>query len=197
MKKLIILLVGLAILCCCVGIVSAQPVTPLPPNQTVRVSADIGENYIQWSWKLGNGSLVNSPVDIYLDDASTPIVTGYLRQSYLVLDLKPSERHNIEILDSTNQTLLGSATATTLISSYVIYFMMALCFIIMIIAFAMQELIKFLLLSIFNIILSVLSASLSSGHGIIPYVFFGIATLTGVILLVQGVPKLKDEIDWL
>jgi hypothetical protein len=191
-RSLVLCLVIMAVL---VATVSAAPVSPLPSNQTARVSADIGENYIQWSWKNDNGTLISVPVSLYIDDASTPVVTGYMRSSYLMLSLKPNERHNIAIYNGT--TLLGRASATTLISSYVVYFMLALCFVVMLIAFAMQDMMKFVLLSIFNIVLTLLSMSLTSGHGILPYIFLGICILTGVILLVQGVPKLREEIDWI
>jgi len=184
-----------------VTIVTAAPTSfsPLPANQTVRISAETGENYIQWSWKMDNGTLVTSPVSIYIDDASTPTATGYMRSSYLMLTLKPNERHNIALYSVVNgtATLLGRGTTTTLISSYVVYFLLGLCFICMIIAFAIQEIGKFILISLFNIILTLLSASLVAGHGIIPFVFFGIAILTSIILLVQGLPKLREEIDWI
>ena len=189
-----IFILGLLILFI-VGTVSAQP-TPLPAGQTVRITAETGENYIEWAWKFDNSTILSSPVDIYIDDASNPIVMNYSRSSYLMLTLKPSERHNIAIYDTASQELLGKASATTTITSYVVYFLLALCFVIMIIAFAMQDMVKFILLSIFNIVLTLLSASLASGHGIMPYVFFGITVLTGIILLIQGIPRLREEIDW-
>jgi hypothetical protein len=180
---------------------SAAPtsLSPLPTNQTIRVSAETGENYIQWSWKTDNGSMVTTPVNIYLDDASTPVATNYTRSGYLMLNLKPDERHNIALYQNINgtSTLAGKATITTTNSGYVVYAMIFFCFVLLIVILAINDTWQFVLLSILDIVVSLFGSATAVGHGMAPYILIGIAIITGLILLIQGLPKLREQIAWL
>jgi len=174
--------------------------TPYPTQvegeQSSRIRAEIGETYIKWDWSYTNGN-VSIPVNIYVNDTNIPVEMGYTKTSYLVTGLQPGEKHNIAIYTTNGTQLIGRATATTIMQSEIIYIMLGLCFVIMIIIFAIKDMIKFTLISIFNIILSLFGATLASGHGMLPYVFVGIAILTSIILLIQGLPRLREKVDWL
>jgi len=200
-----ILIIGALIAILLISNVAAAPTTlsPLPDNQIIRISAETGENYITWNWKLDSGGLVSVPVSIYIDDSAVPTRSNYTRTSYTITDLKPDERHNIAIYTTVNgtSTLGGKATITTLKSAYVVYFMILFCFMFMILCIFIDRYLSdmwiFVIMSMFNIIICLFGAGMASGHGITPYIMFGIAILTGLIMLIEGLPKLREEISWL
>lgn len=199
MKYIILVLTMLVI----IGTVSAvTPQPTLPAGQTLRINSEVGETYVQWSWRPVNTTNPVPPLNIIVDDSQTPAVYNYTSNSYLVDGLQDGGRHNIALYDSTgwgngSRVLLGKATTTTLKPAYEVYFLIAVTVGLMILIIVLgEDLIKLILLSIFNISICLFGMSLATGRGAIPYIFIGIAVITGLILLINGVPKLKEEISW-
>ena len=172
--------------------------TPYPSQiegpQESRVDAEIGETYIKWTWYYDNLP-ENTPVNIYTNDTEIPEQTGYIGNSYLITGLNAGEKHVIAIYTTNGTQLIGRATATTTIQSEYIYIMLGFCFIVMIVSLFLREW-KFIIAAIFDIVICIFGAIMASGHGLLPYMFFGIAILMGIILLILGIPILRKEIDW-
>jgi|WetSurMetagenome_2_1015567.scaffolds.fasta_scaffold20665_5 hypothetical protein len=183
----------LLLLCCiCTSIVSAYNYT---------LSAETGETYIQWKWRAINSSVPVPLVDIYLDDSQVPVITNYSSTTYIADQIRSGERHNIILYNSTarlsgSSELLVRGTITTLKPAYEIYVLWGICALLMVLVFFMGEVIRLVLLSIFDIILCLFGASLAVNRGAIPYLFIGVAIITGIILLINGIPRLREEINW-
>lgn len=192
--KICAYLLALALLMCiCISVVGAAS------NYTL--SAETGETYIQWKWRAVNTSNPVPPLDIYLTDNQSPVVTNYTGTTFLITKLNPGERHNIAIWNSSarlNGTpeLLAKGTTTTLKAAYVSYFLLGICVILMVFGFFLKEVVRLILMSLLNIIICLFGFSVSIGRGAIPYLFIGVAIITGIILLISGVPKIREEIDW-
>ena len=184
--------------------VSAAPApTPTLPNgQTLRISSETGETYIQFSWKSEPSSAAVPPLNILIDDAQTPVIYNYTSSSYLMDELKDGTRHNIALYDATNwgngtRLLLGKGTTTTLKPAYEIYFLIAVTVGLMILTIVLgNDLVKLILLSIFNILICLFGMSLANGRGLLMYLFIGIGVVTFIILVVNAVPKLQEELAW-
>ena len=173
----------------------------LPANQTLQISAETGETYIQWSWKTTNSSIGIPPVNIYIDDSQTPIITGYMSTTYLCDHLSEGSRHNIVIHNATAESLnetviLGKASALTLNPGYEVYYLVSVCIFLMIVCFFLADLVRLILMSIVNIVLCLFGISMATGRGPIPYMFIAIAIITVIILLVNGLPKVREELAW-
>lgn len=184
------------------GAVSAITPTPtLPDGQTLRIRSEVGESYVQWSWRSDTSQPV-PPLTIILDDNQSQTLHNYVGSSYVVDRLKSGGRHNIAIYNGTewangSQILLGKATTTTLKPAYEVYFLIAITILIMLLIIVLgNDLTKLVLLSIFNIIICLFGMSIANGRGATPYIFVGVAIITGIILLVQGLPKIREDIDW-
>jgi hypothetical protein len=201
MKRMVLCVLILLVL---VSVVSAAP-TPtqaLPAGQILRISSEVGETYIQFSWKSEPSSVAVPPLNILVDDAQTPIIYNYTSSSYLMDELKDGTRHNIALYDATNwgngtRLLLGKGTTTTLKPAYEIYFLIAITVGLMILTIVLgNDLVKLILLSIFNILICIFGMSLANGRGLLMYLFIGIGVVTTIILIVNALPKLQEELAW-
>lgn len=186
-----------------IGTVSAVTPTPTLPNgQTLRINSEVGETYIQFSWRNDNSSIPAVPVNIMIDDAQTPVIYNYTSNSYLMDNLKDGTRHNIALYDATNwgngtRLLLGKGTTTTLKPAYEIYFLIAVTVGLMILTIILgNDLIKLILLSVFNILICLFGMSLANGRGLLLYLFIGIGVVTTIILLVNALPRIQEELSW-
>lgn len=195
---LFILLIGM------IGASSAAP-TPtqaLPSGQILRISSESGETYINWVWKSEPLSVAVPPVNILIDDAQTPTIYNYKSNSFLVDGLDGGSRHNIALYNSTDwalgiKTVLGRGTTTTLKPAYEIYFLIAVTIGLMVLTILIgNDLVKLILLSIFNILICLFGMSLSNGRGLLLYLFIGIGVVTTIILIVNALPKIQEEIAW-
>lgn len=176
--------------------------TPAPELQVseheVIIDAEVGEEYIQWSFEAKNKTQGLPPMNIYIDDAQSPRITNYTLSTLLLSDLVPGERHNIKIYNATaalsgNATFLGKATAVTSTPGYTILFMIVISLIILIaLIFMRNNLVYIVLLSILNIGIDIFGMSMSSGSQ--SYIFIAIAGLTVIIGAVVGIPKLREEV---
>ena len=189
---------------------TVPPVPTLPPvielptiNQSIIVTAEIGEKYINWRFKNTNRSAPLPVFNIYIDDRDTPAVTNYTGETFLMSDLAPGERHNIRVYDAsvTNETnvsaFLAKATAKTSNAGYEIMYFVALNLLLVVLLFILKDLRYLILIAVFNIVVSLLGMSLTGGVGLSYYIFIGVAILSVIMLLISGIPKLREEIDWL
>jgi PKD repeat protein len=171
------------------------------PVDVIIATAEVGENHIQWSFKSKNSTAGLPPLNVYLDDNTTPVVTNYTFSTLLVPNLEANERHNIAVYNAT-ASMLGfiqtpaKATAKTLSSTNEVYFLIALAIILMVLILILQDLIWLILLSVLNILITLFGMSLSEGQGATPFIFLGLAIITGFILIVVGFPKLKEQMSW-
>lgn len=181
------------------------PVISLPStvvsNHTLHLSAEVGENYVQWSWRSVNSSDGVPLLDIYLDDNKTPIITNYTAKTYLQTKINPDERHNIALYNTTsrmegNITQLAKGTITTLKPAYVVYILLVVVIALLVLCFMFGEPMRLIMMTVLNILLCIFGVMISVGRGAIPYLFIGIGIITGIILLVNGLPKLREEISW-
>jgi PKD repeat protein len=198
-----------------ITVVPTLPPNPdiLVGNQTIHISAEIGEKYVNWKFVNANPSQSVPPLNIYIDDSDIPVATNYTGSTYLMSDLAPGERHNIRIYNSTmatiitnntsaaNQTIIpvfvGKATAKTNTPGYEIMFLVALNLLLGVLLFILKDIRYLLTLSCLNIVISLMGMSLTGGAGLPYYLFIGCAVITFIILLVNGIPKLREEVDWL
>jgi PKD repeat protein len=172
-------------------------------NQTISISAEVGENYIQWKFEPTNKSQQMPPLDIYLDDSPIPAARNFTGTTYLMsTNVLASERHDIILYNSSavssnGSEFLAKATVKSLAPSYEIYFFIALGIIMMVLILLLREFVWVVIISTFNIILSLFGISIAQGHGSMPYIFIGIAIVSGILLLIFGLPKIREEFDWL
>jgi hypothetical protein len=204
MKQILVIMVVLILLV--IPGVSANTTQTLSPekpisNQTISITTEIGEKYIQWKFTSVNRSEPIPPLDIYVDDRFIPSARNYTSSTYLMADLLPGERHNIRlynassVYDSNITEFLAKATAKTSNSGYEVMYLLALNLIIVVLVLILKDLKYLILLSVFNIGISLLGMSLT-GSGLTYYIFIGMAILTGIMLLVTGIPQIREEIDW-
>jgi PKD repeat protein len=186
---------------------TAAPINPVVGNQSLRISAEKGANYLSWVWEPTTASAGTVPLNVYVDDSATPIRTSYSQRTYLTADLNSGERHTIALYNATNynvttntydgpQQLMGRATTTTLRPQYEVYFILGLGICLMVLIIFMRELIRLILISLLNIIICLFAVSISDGYGMTQYVFWGIIIITGIIFLVNGIPKIREELNW-
>lgn len=170
-------------------------------NQSIRITTELGEKYIQWEFVQVNRSEPLPPLDIYVDDRFIPSARNYTSSTFLMSDLLPGERHNIRVYNSSetydpnSSGFLAKATAKTSNSGYEVMYLLALNLIIIVLVLILKDLKYLILLSVFNIGISLLGMSLT-GSGFTYYIFVGMAILTAIMLLVTGIPKFREEIDW-
>jgi PKD repeat protein len=190
-----------------VGAPTPTPVLPVVGNQSLRISVEKGANYLSWVWVPATSSGGSPSVNVYVDDNAMPIRTSYSQRSYLLPDLNPGERHTITLYNASNynlttgyyegpQELLGKASTTTLRPQYEVYFILGLGICLMVLIIFMRELIRLILISLLNIIICLFAVSISDGYGSTQYVFWGIIIITGIIFLVNGIPKIREELNW-
>jgi PKD repeat protein len=171
-------------------------------NQSVLITADVGEHYIQWGFASAEPSKKLPPMDIYVDDSSIPAARNYTSTTFLqTINISAAEKHNIAVYNSsagiTNQSeFLAKASVMTLAPTAEIYLFIAIGIIMLVAILILREFIWIVLISIFNIIMSLFGITIAQGHGAMPYVFIGIAIVSGILLLVYGVPKIREELDW-
>jgi hypothetical protein len=185
-------------------IIPTPTVTPTPiiyptqneGTQSSEVRAEIGETYIKWMWTY-NSLPADTRVNIYTNDTNKPEQMNYIGNSYLVTNLSAGEKHTIAIYTANGSQLIGRAAATTNEPSDIIYLLFGLCIVITIVAAVLPIPWLSIILSIANIIFAIIWAGEASGHGLLPYLFFACAILTGLILLIKHLPKLWEEISWL
>jgi hypothetical protein len=173
----------------------------LPANQTLVISAETGETYIQWSWISTNSTSNTQFVDIYLDDSQNASVTNYTSTTYISDHLSVGSKHNIALYNTTarlsgKSELIGKASSMTLNPAYEACFLIAVCVFLIVICLFIQDLLVLVLISIINIILCMFGMAISLNLSSIPYLFIGSAIIAGIILLVNGLPKLREELAW-
>lgn len=185
------------------------PVVPTPTlasdtaiiNQTVKITAEVGEKYIQWCFSGINGSSP-PPLNIYLDDNDQPTAINYTGSTFLMSGLSPGERHNIRVYNSSAlyegnvSVFVAKATAKTSNAGYEVMFLIALNLLLGVLLFILKDIRYLICLSVLNIVISIMGMSLAGGTGLSYYIFIGVAVITFIILLVNGIPRLREEVDW-
>jgi hypothetical protein len=177
-------------------------IVPGNVSQLAHVSATRGETFIRWTWHAANETVGMPPVDVYLDENQTPTAIDYVSKSITAYGLDPKTPHYITLTNATESnatysgSVVGKATASTVRPQFEVYFLVALCIILMIMVITIKDLTRLFLLSILTILISLFSLLLSDGYGSTQYIFLGILIVTGVLFIVNVLPKLREQIDW-
>lgn len=176
----------------------------IPGSQTARIGVESSEKYLQWSFVSVDISQHLPLLDIYLDDSATPVITNYTLGTYLHSGLTSGERHTITLYNSTARLinasepeLIGKATAKTTTADWSLYFLVCVGFLILILLIILNELVMLILLGIFAIAIDLIGMGISGSYAFISSIFLGLAIISGIILLIKALPKLKDAISWL
>jgi hypothetical protein len=170
-------------------------------TQNLRISANRGETYIQWSWKAANASYVIPPVNIYIDDNTTPSALNVTARSYMFAGLTPKTPHYITLENGTaaglgEEDIIGRATVSTLQPATTVYFLLTLVVLMMVIVLFMQDVLRLFLVSFLTIAIAIFGLMNADGYGATGYMFYGVIIVTAIILVVNGMPRLREQIDW-
>lgn len=185
------------------SVAAAPAVTPtLPTGQVMRITSEVGESYVQWSW-TAEGVTSLPPLTIVLDDEPTPTVYNYTSSTLLANELS-SGRHTITIYNSTDYingtySMIGKATTQTQKPAYQIYGLMAIAIALMLLVFvltAFSNIIYLVMVSIFNIGICLFGMAISFNSGVVPYLFIGIASVVGLTFIISALPRIREEIAW-
>lgn len=173
-------------------------------QQIAAVKVETSEKYLQWSFVSTNTSEKLPLLDIYLDDSPIPVITNYSLGTYLQSGLTSGERHTITLYNSTARIinasepqLIAKATAKTSTADWSLYFVVCLGILLLILLIVLNELVIIVLLGIFAILIDLIGMGISLSYPFIGSIFLGLAIISGIILLIKALPKLRDAISWM
>ena len=167
MNKSSILVVGLILLL----------LISLANANITNLSANVGNNYINWSWNYGSNT---TKVSLFLDGQ---FVTNTTLTSFILSDLNPREQHILVMQNATNTTessaILGTNSARTFYPSILFYLILIFSIGFLLLEIFLKNATLTIIIGTLCFVMSILGFYMSYPYyfSILSYLMIGIAVI--------------------